>query len=188
MAHVDSLITDYVLDLLPAEERRAVEWHAADCPSCMRLLVAARRREARLASAFRDTMAPPSGRIEALWPQVSLALGGTARARSGWLPTGWRDQWRLALVVLGLVLMGLAGTFGGRHAFDGWLLSTYTPTLAATPTASLTPALSHTPVHWTVTASENSAATAATPAPVLAAGSPAPVPPPAPSTLTATDG
>ncbi len=123
MAHVDSSIIDYVLDLLSAEERRAVERHAAECPDCMRLLLSARRREARLASEFRAAMAPPPGRIEGLWPPLSLALGGMESPRSGWLPTGWRDQWRLALAVLAFVLIGLAGTFGGRHAFDGWLLA-----------------------------------------------------------------
>jgi anti-sigma factor RsiW len=188
MAHVDPLITDYVLDLLSAEERRAVEQHAAECPNCMRLLLSARKREARLTREFRATMAPPPGRIEALWPQLALALDGAAGPRSGWLPSSWRDQWRLALAVLALVLIGLAGTFGGRHAFDGWLLSTYTPTLAATPTISLTPAFSDTPADWTVTASENFGTIVATRAPAPAVGSPAPAPPPVPATLTLTDG
>jgi anti-sigma factor RsiW len=184
MTHVDSLVTDYVLDLLPDDQRRAVERHAAGCPRCLELLAAARRREARLAGAFRGTMAPPAGRLEALWPQVSLALDGGANRSAGWLPLGWTDQWRVALVALGVALVIVLGAFGTTHGLDSWLLSTYTPTLAATPTASLTPALSHTPISWTETSAGMPRAVSATPAPAPETGAPSPVPLPAPSTLT----
>jgi hypothetical protein len=184
MAHVDALVTDYVLDLLPDDERRAVERHAAGCPGCMELLVAARRREAQLASAFRRTMAPPAGRMEALWPQVSLALEGASHRPAGWLSASWTDQWRMALAALGVALVILIGAFGTTHGIDSWLLNTYTPTLAATPTASLTPALSHTPISWTETSAGMPRALSPTPAPVPEASSPSPVPLPAPSTVT----
>jgi hypothetical protein len=185
MAHIDSLVTDYVLDLLPDDQRRAVDRHAAGCPRCMEVLAAARRREAHLASAFRRTMAPPTGRVEALWPQVSLALEGGTHRQAGWLPVGWTDQWRMALAALGVALVILIGAFGSSHGLDSWLLSTYTPTLAATPTASLTPALSHTPISWSETSAEMLQTVSATPAPVPApeTGSGSPVPLPAPTTM-----
>jgi hypothetical protein len=184
MAHVDSLVADYVLGLLPDSERRAVERHAAGCPGCMQLLAAARRREARLTSAFRKAMAPPAGRVEALWPQVSLALEGAANRPAGWLPVAWTDQWRMVLAALGVALVILIGAFTTTQGIDSWLLSTYTPTLAATPTASLTPALSHTPVSWTETSAGMLRAVSPTPAPVPEGISPSPIPLPAPSTLT----
>jgi hypothetical protein len=184
MAHVDSLVTDYVLDLLSDDQRRAVERHAASCPSCMELLAAARSREARLASAFRRTMAPPAGRLEALWPRVSLALEGVANRPAGWIPVALTSQWRMALAALGVALVILIGAVGTTRGLDSWLLSTYTPTLAATPTASLTPALSHTPISWTETSAGMPRTVSATPAPVPEAGSPSPIPLPAPSTLT----
>jgi anti-sigma-K factor RskA len=177
MTHVDSLVTDYVLGLLSRDERRAVERHVADCPECMDLLAAALRREARLSSMFRKSMVPASGRLEVLWPQVALALEGHRSHRAGWFASGWRDGWRMALAVLGVALVVLAGAFGTVRGLDGWLLSTHTPTLAAaTPTASLTPALSHTPNLWMMTVTGDERAVAATPAPVACSPSPAPLP------------
>lgn len=176
MTHVDSLVTDYVLDLLSGDERRAVECHVADCPGCMDLLASALRREARLSSMFRKSMAPASGRLEALWPQVALALEGHPSQRAGWFASGWPDGWRVALAVLGVALVVLAGAFATARGLDGWFPSTYTPTLAATPTASLTPALSHTPNLWMVTVTGDEQAVAATLAPVACSPSPAPLP------------
>jgi anti-sigma factor RsiW len=181
------MVTEYILDLLPAEQRRAVERHASDCPGCRALLVRARRREAEFSSAFRMTMAPPTGRLEALWPQVSLALEHQRARGSSWLPTDWGDQWRIAFAVLGVALAILMGAFAGARGIDSWLLSTYTPTLSATPTASLTPAVSHTPVLWTVTVSENEPVVIATPAPLEEVESPDPAPPPDPLILTPDD-
>jgi len=174
MAHVDSSVTDYVLDLLPGDERRAVERHAIGCPRCMELLATAARREAHLSSMFRKGMAPPGGRLEVLWPQVALALGGHASHRAGRPASGWRAGWRMALAVLGVGLAVLASSVGAGRGLDGWLVSTYTPTLEATPTASLTPALSYTPDQWSVTGDERPVA--ATPAPVACSPSPAPSP------------
>jgi anti-sigma factor RsiW len=174
MTHVDPLVTDYVLDLLPGDERRVVERHAIGCPRCMELLATAARREAHLASMFRQCMAPPRGRLEVLWPQVALVLGGHVSHRAGQPASEWRASWRMALAVLGVGLVVLAGFFGAGRGLDGWLVSTYTPTLEATPTASLTPALSHTPDQWSVTGDERPVAT--TPAPVACSPSPAPSP------------
>lgn len=186
MEHIDQLVTDYVLSLLSDYERRAVERHAAGCPRCMELLVAARRREAHLAGVFRRTMAPPAGRLPALWPQIALALESPAGRPANRLAIDWRHQWRIALGSLGVALVILLGSLGTGPGLDGWLLSTYTPTRAATPTASLTPALSHPSVVWTAAASGGLESLTVTPAPAveLAPESPAPVPLPSSSTLT----
>jgi len=134
-AHVDSLIDDYVLGLLPAGERRAVEQHAAHCPRCAKLLAQERRQEARLAAAIRGATTAPAGRMEALWPNVAAAV--LPRPRFNWWP-----RWRTALATLATALVILVGAMGTINRFDGWMMATYTPTTAsgsASPTASSTP-------------------------------------------------
>ena len=142
MSHVDSLIDDYVLDLVSAEERRAVDQHTADCACCMKLLAQERARTGRLISDLRDASSPPAGRLEALWPSVAVAAGIALRQRKARPRASWWVQWRAAFATFAVAFLLLAGLFGVFERFDGWWMGTFTPTAtsqSASPTASLTP-------------------------------------------------
>lgn len=181
-AHIDALVDDYVLDLLPAEERRRVELHAALCPRCRQLLAAERTRTARVESALRSSAAPLAGRLEALWPEVRTAVVRRERWPV-WVQQGWWLQWQAAFATFALLLVLAAVLMGTAVQLDGWLVGTYTPPVVsetASPTASMTPT-------WAQPAFPGGAQSAnparqGTPAPVLVSYSPQPQPmPPAPS-------
>ncbi len=139
-AHIDALLDDYCLGLLPPGRRRLVEQHVATCPRCTELLARERESHARTRDAFRSAASAPAGRLEALWPSVAAAAGvaGWRRPRVAWFP-----QWRTWLVTAAVALLVLTGTVGTVRRFDGWLLATFTPS----PTASLTPTIAHAAPH-----------------------------------------
>ncbi len=138
--HVDSMVDDYVLDLLQASERQRLEHHARDCARCRALLAAESDRTRRVAAEWRSLSAPMPDRLEALWPRVAVAAGlEGARASAG----SW-SQWRAAFATFAVALALLAGIVGTVRRFDGWIMGTLTPTAAATHT-SFTPTVSATP-------------------------------------------
>ncbi len=146
--HIDASIDDYVLDLLPSQERRALEQHAAGCTRCMKLLVDERTREAQLRAAFRRSAAAPAGRLEAMWPGVAAAVSDQMSLPWSWPRLTWWSQWRTVLATAAVALAVLVGLVGGVQRLDNWFLGTNTPTVAvrtAVPTASMTPTLSQTP-------------------------------------------
>ena len=68
--HTLTYLSDYVLGLLPADDRRRVEQHTRSCDVCE----AALRRERQLVSLVRGTLsavAPAPGRLEALRPIIA---------------------------------------------------------------------------------------------------------------------
>ncbi len=68
MEHINHLISDYVLDLLPARDKVTVEQHAAACAHCRQLLQA----ERHLVLLTRETLVmattPAPARLAALMP------------------------------------------------------------------------------------------------------------------------
>lgn len=129
--HILPLLEDYVLDLLPVNERRQVELHAATCAACRRAL----QQERRPGELVRSTLAVAElghGRFTHLMPAIPTA------ART---PATSRLQRQLALV--GLLLVMAFGVIGLRqsHVPQGWppalpgaVASTATMTHTATST------------------------------------------------------
>lgn len=140
-SHIDALIDDYVLRLLPARVRRDVEAHAGRCDRCRDLLMAERNRTGALARALEETLAPAPGRLEAMWPAVARRSGfrrqPAARSQTGsWL------RWRAALVLFAVSLLLLGGLLSHTWGIDGWLNVPKSPSATAqtaSPTASATP-------------------------------------------------
>ena len=142
MAHIESMIDDYLLNLLTAKERSFVEQHAAACPRCRNLLAEERRRTTGLIASLHETFAPPAGRLELLWPGVAAAAGLVGSEPRPQRRPAWRLQWRPAVAAMALALAILVGLLGTGRRFDSWLIRTDTPATAsqtASPTASLTP-------------------------------------------------
>lgn len=180
--HIDRSVDDYVLELLPPGRRQSVEQHLALCPRCQKLVRIELDRTERLTTATRRATGAPSGRLDALWPGVAAAVQLSApRSRLNW----W-FQWKAALVGCVVASLLFAGVLGTVRRFDGWLMSTNTPTAAAitsAPTASLTPtSLQPTPTpSWlTVAAVAHHSAVWGTPEPVSISSLPQPRGPAAP--------
>jgi hypothetical protein len=142
MSHIDSLVDEYVLELLPADARRGVEGHVASCVRCRGVLLAERRRSTELVRALGETLSPPAGRLEAMWPAVAAAAG-VGSPRSALRPAfgGWL-RWRVAFAAFALGFLLLATLLHNYWGLQGWLTDTYTPTATAqtaSPTVSPTP-------------------------------------------------
>ena len=128
MEHITPLITDYVLDLLPGDERVRVEQHAAACPSCRQRLQA----ERHLVHLTRDTLSltlnPLPTRLAAYRPPIP------ARSRP-WYTT---QTWQRSLAVMTVFLFLLITSF---TLFPNGSTANALPThIAITATATTAPA------------------------------------------------
>lgn len=118
--HIQNQITDYVLDLLPAEERRGVARHVAGCDACRRAV----EREREIGRLVHNTVMvvtkPDYNRLRSLMPPIParrLPFPALLIARIGpyrqWAAHG---QWAIACLLL-VAMMGafLFGGDGGYH-------------------------------------------------------------------------
>jgi anti-sigma factor RsiW len=138
--HPLTLLSDYVLGLLPAEERRRVESHARQCPACRLALQRERSVGALVRDAVRSAARPAPGRLLALRP-------ATPAARPRPLPL-----FRLAPATFVAVLLALLLLFGpARPSFSPALFGPGVAT-AAGPTATVT--TTHTPTATLAAAGE----------------------------------
>ncbi len=137
-----TMLSDYMLDLLPVAERQAVEDHAAVCATCRSALQA----ERRLAHNVRHTVAalpqPDFGRLMALQPPISYrktAVPAAWRgviARSGVLSLYGIQQAAVAFamaIFLGVGLLGINGLGSGM------VEASPVPAIAATTTVTQEP-------------------------------------------------
>ncbi|MBP8001107.1 MAG: zf-HC2 domain-containing protein [Chloroflexi bacterium] len=110
MDHITDLISDYLLDLLPAGEKVRVEQHAAACARCRQLLQA----ERHLVHLTRDTLmlvsTPAPTRLAHLMPPVPL------RHRSWYTTASWQRS--LALVGVFLFLLVASLSLGPAYGAD----------------------------------------------------------------------
>jgi anti-sigma factor RsiW len=149
-AHVvdQAQIQDYVLGLLPVEQRNLLERHVADCATCSRQLQQAKEVGLLVGTAVRRAGMVSPERLDALRPPAPR------RRRLGEAPR--------QLALLGVVLMLFLGTVGltqtGRAAWLVPHIATTAPTQAAQPTVTET----QTP---TVTASPTAISMHTTPQP-----------------------
>jgi predicted anti-sigma-YlaC factor YlaD len=108
-SHIQHQITDYLLDLLPDEEKVAVARHIAGCAAC-RLAVQKEREIGRLVyTTLNKATAPDYGRLQSLMPPRPRR-----RASILALLTPYR-QWAVACLLL--VFMTGAFLFGGDSTF-----------------------------------------------------------------------
>lgn len=129
MEHINHLISDYVLDLLPARERVNVEQHAAACPHCRQLLQA----ERHMVHLTRETLvlatAPAPARLAALMPQPNI------RQRPRYTSSAWQRSLAVAGVFLFLLVASLHPVLG-----PGWAAQPSPTYISATATATPIPA------------------------------------------------
>jgi hypothetical protein len=129
MEHANAylLISDYVLDLLPAEERQLVEFHAAGCVACRQAI----QRERQVGQVVRETLLrlprPASGRLNGLRPAYPRPRPFFTAPRQ--------------LAALALMVCLLLGTVGLNQANNESNWSLQSPTaLVVTETATATTA------------------------------------------------
>ncbi|MFQ5398954.1 MAG: anti-sigma factor family protein [Anaerolineae bacterium] len=132
--HVFIQVSDYVLGLLPPEERQQVEQHAAVCAQCRSEIGRERRMSRTVRAALSAATQPAPGRLAELMPP--------APQRTGWrLNFNWQRQLAPITLVLLLALGSLVLHFSARQ-------QTWNPTsptfLAATATLSHSPTATET--------------------------------------------
>ena len=125
--HTLTYLSDYVLGLLPADDRRRVEQHTRSCDDCE----AALRRERQLVSLVRGTLsavAPAPGRLEALRPIIAPR------------PTSRMLFLRLAPASLAAFALCVALLLGSAHSPLGPAMfgPDGTPALTSSPTSTST--------------------------------------------------
>jgi anti-sigma factor RsiW len=130
--HTDRLFHDYVLGLLPVEERRHVEAHVRDCSACRAALQREKAAADLLRVAVRNAVhraaQPAPGRLAALRPPLPAV-----RPRRPAL------YLRLAPVMLLLAFLALGMLFGpGRGSFAPGLFAPQTATAAGPSAAEAT--------------------------------------------------
>jgi anti-sigma factor RsiW len=131
--HVQPLISDYVLGLASAEERRQVERHSLACAACASAL----ERERRLASMVRQTAQAatlPASRLAQLRPALPRRFSAPHKRLSRQLAPA------MMILVLLCASLGVQATGAGARGGAGNLLglNAGTPTLVPsdTPTAT----------------------------------------------------
>jgi anti-sigma factor RsiW len=132
--HVFNQISDYVLDLLPGNERKQVERHTSACIQCRLAL----QQETQLTEMARSTLQiasrPDSRRLRQLMPPVP-------KQHESWWSRIWQGpMWHKQLVPLGLLLILLFGAWGMWQSGQNSVWASPSPTfLAATATMTDVP-------------------------------------------------
>jgi hypothetical protein len=131
--HVGHLLADYVLDLLPGEERWRVEQHVAGCPQCRLAL----QQERRVGPAVRSTLAaatrPPAGMLSPRMPVTSRPAVGLRPILGRLQPATARPL--APLMALTLVILIFLGAVGRPLGANTSPLTSPSPTTQ--PTATL---------------------------------------------------
>lgn len=97
-------LSEYVLGLLPWEERRRVEQHAADCPACQARLAQEQRLVQQVKTTVQTAGHVTNGRLQQLMPPVPTPA--TSRRYGG----TWQRQ-LASVCVLMLMLLSSFGLF-----------------------------------------------------------------------------
>lgn len=118
--HIEEQITDYILDLLPAEERQIVARHIGGCDTCRRAVQQEREVGRLVHNALNTASRPDYGRLQSLMPPMPtrrLSFLALLISRIGpyrqWVS---HLQWGVACLLL-IVTMG-AFLFGGEGRYN----------------------------------------------------------------------
>jgi anti-sigma factor RsiW len=131
--HVDLLITDYVLGMLPPDDRRRVSDHLAGCAVCRASALKERRMARWMRESLEKTPTPSAAGLQALRPTALTS-------RSRMVRRTHRIGAAAALAVLLLAFMGASFALGENQATRADVTATViaqTATFARTPTADL---------------------------------------------------
>lgn len=128
--HPSALLSDYVLDLLPATKRKKIERHLAKCDTCLQQVRRERAMARTLRNTLRDTPAVAPQRLAELMPAPPQ------RQR----PLSWKVLWRPALALSLFLVIFLGGMHvqrypGGALAYPSATVLSATATM--TPTATV---------------------------------------------------
>lgn len=128
--HPFALLSDYVLDLLPAAERKLVERHLAECDACLRRVREERAMARAIRTTLRDTDVPSGSRLAELMPAPPADRRKLV----------WKGFWRpaLALSLLFIIFLGtvqLQQGSGGALAYPSPTMLSVTATATPTSTA-----------------------------------------------------
>ncbi len=137
-SHITHLTSDYVLGLMPANQRQRVEYHVAWCERCRQSL----SRERRLHQLIQETMGvasiPSPARLAALRPPVP------SQNRFALPPNMWQRFGAAAATVCLIGMVWLSGTklMGDMRGMSGWgnvpAASAVAVTATSEPTATVT--------------------------------------------------
>jgi hypothetical protein len=109
MIHIEEQLTDYVLDLLSGEEKRAVARHVAACEECRRAVQREREIGRLVHSVLKRTTAPRPGRLQSLMPAVPSRRSPLLALLAPY------QQWAIACLLL-VAMMG-AFVFGSDSGY-----------------------------------------------------------------------
>ncbi len=131
MEHITHLLSDYVLDLLPAEARGQVERHAAACSRCRQQL----QRERQLTHLVRETMLA-AGHIT---PLRLVQLRPPLRQRHQ--PWFTRQSWQKGVAVMAVCLFLFVASLSLHPTYNAhWQNGAVPSVIAATATITPLPA------------------------------------------------
>jgi anti-sigma-K factor RskA len=132
-SHVRHLAADYVLNLLPAEERRRVEEHSLECAACRHAILSDRRLAASVRLALLSAGRPAAGRLQQLMPKPNSDARAGNSSFSGRLLEAHRSA-ILALCMMVFILSVGSMLLGGYKAQQAITPHSVATQLAATAT------------------------------------------------------
>ncbi len=128
--HVQHLAADYVLNLLPADQRRKVEAHSQECETCREAIASDRRLAAGVRLALHNAGRPEAGRLQQLMPRPNATTNASFPGRL----LGMQRSTVLALCLL-VMMISLGSMLLGEYGTQRSMTPNYIATqLAATAT------------------------------------------------------
>jgi anti-sigma factor RsiW len=132
--HIQTKLTDYVLDLLPRQERQAVERHVAHCTECEQALQRERHVGFHVRRTLQRVTQPANGRYRHLMPAIPQ--------KKSWLQISIHAQRQLASLSIVLMLLFVGWSWHeSRQQSEIFSLPTavaVTATYTTEPTATAT--------------------------------------------------
>ena len=176
-SHVRTMLSDYVLELLPGDKSAEVGAHITRCPDCRRAL-ARERNVGRLVQNTLDEMPTPAqDRMQQLMPPPPAGRG-RAKLLLAFSP-GWAAAGIMLLIICSTFLLYLnqrpgIWTFTSPTAWSTAVIMTDTPTQTATRdfTATVEQSAVHSPSNDTQTDQNDNGVAAPKPALVPAPAAP----------------
>ena len=103
MNHINTKISDYVLDLLPQQERRDVAQHVAHCAECEAVLASEQAVGHLLRQTVHEVTQPSNGTLRQLMPAIP------GKQSHQWV---FNRPWQRQLASVGMLLILLLGGMG----------------------------------------------------------------------------
>lgn len=114
--HIQHQITEYVLDLLPAEEKQAAAHHIAGCDQCRQAVQQERELGRLVHSTINSATTAQPGRLQSLMPAIPDRRSPVPALLAPLRRWDTRRQWAIACLLL-VAVMG-AFLFGGSNPYS----------------------------------------------------------------------